>query len=122
MSITHRKAKKRGEKDEKRGISNLKMAVVVAQNRNGSVITRKAGTGRVKQVVLKQKDEYIPPSALLCTDTATNYKRFAKITGLQHETVNKRQKQRVKKGIYHIQHVNNFHNRLKKCIIKDPEY
>ena len=57
--------------------------------------------------------EYIHPSALLCTDTATNYKKFAKIKGLQHETVNERQKQRVKKGIYHIQHVNNFHNRLK---------
>lgn len=28
--ITHRKAKKRGEKDKKRGISNLKIAVVVA--------------------------------------------------------------------------------------------
>lgn len=52
-------------------------------------------------------------SALLCTDTATNYKKFAKIKGLQHETVNESQKQRVKKGIYHIQHVNNFHNRLK---------
>lgn len=64
--------------------------------------------------MLNQKGEYIHSSALLCTDTATNYKKFAKITGLHHETVNERQKQRVKKGIYHIQHVNNFHNRLKK--------
>jgi len=30
-----------------------------------------------------------------------------------HETVNQRQKQRVKKVIFHIQHVNNFHHRLK---------
>lgn len=57
--------------------------------------------------------EYIHLSALLCTDTATNYKKLAKKKGLHHETVNERQKQRVKKGIYHIQHVNNFHNRLK---------
>lgn len=64
--------------------------------------------------MLNQKGEYIHSSALLCTDTATNYKKFAKITGLHHETVNERQKQRVKKGIYHIQHVNIFHNRLKK--------
>lgn len=35
------------------------------------------------------------------------------LPGLLHETVNERQKQRVKKGIYHIQHANNFHNRLK---------
>ena len=46
--VTHRKPKKRGEKDKKRGISNLKIAVVVAQDRNGSVIARKGGTGRVK--------------------------------------------------------------------------
>jgi len=51
---------------------------------------------------------------LLRTDTATNYKKFAKMKKLQHEPVNERQKQRVKKGIYHIQHINNFHNRLKK--------
>jgi len=41
--ITQMKAKKHGEKDEKRRISNLKIAVVVAQNRNGSVIARIAG-------------------------------------------------------------------------------
>ncbi|WP_130609101.1 IS1595 family transposase [Cohnella abietis] len=112
--ITHRKSKKRGEKDVKRGISNLKIAVVVAQDRNGNIIARKAGTGRVKAEEIDGAiGKYIHPSALLCTDTATNYKKFAKIKGLQHETVNERQKQRVKNGIYHIQHVNNFHNRLK---------
>jgi len=44
------------------------------------------------------------------------YKKYAKIKGLQHETINERQKQRVKKGIFHIQHVNNFHSRLKTWI------
>ncbi|GGB48364.1 hypothetical protein GCM10011409_27390 [Lentibacillus populi] len=58
--------------------------------------------------------EYIHPSALLCTNTATNYKKFTKRKELLlHETVNERQKQRVKKGIYHIQHVKNSHSRLK---------
>lgn len=32
--IKHRKPKKKGEKDKKRGTSNLKIAVVVAQDRN----------------------------------------------------------------------------------------
>ena len=112
--INHRKPKKRGEKDEKRGISNLKIAVVVAQDRNGNIIARKAGTGRVKAEEIDNViGEYIHQSSLLCTDTATNYKKFARIKGLQHETVNERLKQRVKKGIFHIQHVNNFHNRIK---------
>ena len=79
------------------------------------MIARKAGKGRVKAEEIDTViGEYIHPSALLCTDTATNYKKFAKIKGLQHETVNERQKQRVKKGIYHIHHVNNYHNRLKR--------
>lgn len=113
--VTHREPKKRATKDEKRGISDLKIAVVVAQDRNGKSIARKAGTGRVKVTEIDAAiGDYIPKTAVLCTDTAKNYKKFAKIKGLQHETVNERQKQRVKKGIYHIQHVNNFHNRLKK--------
>ena len=88
--------------------------MVVAQDRNGNLIARKAGTGRVKAEEIDNViGKYIHPSALLCTDTATNYKKFAKIKGLLHETVNERQKQRVKKGYYHIQHVNNSHNRLK---------
>lgn len=89
--VTHRKARKRGGKDKKRGISYLKIAVVVAQDRNRSVIARKAGTGHVKAEEIDTViGEYIHPSALLCTDTATNYKKFAKIKGLQHETVNER--------------------------------
>ncbi|MBD3107103.1 IS1595 family transposase [Bacillus sp. AGMB 02131] len=115
--FTHRKAKKRGEKDKKRGISNLKIAVVFAQDRNGNLIARKAGTGRVKAEEIDAViGEYINLSALLCTDTATNYKKFAKNKGLQHETINERQKERVKKGIFHIQHVNNAHNRFKKWL------
>lgn len=62
--------------------------------------------------------EYIHPSALLCTDTATSNKKFANLKGLKHETVTERQKQRVKKGIYQIQRVNNFHNRLKAWMIR----
>ena len=86
----------------------------MAQDRIGNMIARKAGTGRVKAEEIDAViGEYMHPSSLLCTDTATNYKKFAKLKGLQHETVNERQKQRVKKGIFHIQHVNNSHNRLK---------
>lgn len=95
----------------------MKIAVVVAQDRNGNMIARKGGTGRVKAEEIDAViGEFIHPSSLLCTDTATNYKKFARIKGLQHETINERQKQRVKKGIYHVQNVNNFHSRLKTRI------
>ncbi len=78
------------------------------------MIARKAGTGRVKAEEIDAViGDYIHPSALLCTDIATNYKKYAKNKKLQHETVNERKKQRVKKGLFHIQQVNNFHHRLK---------
>ncbi|GGG15554.1 transposase [Paenibacillus albidus] len=112
--VTHRNAKKRATKDEKRGISDLKIAVVVAQDRNHNMIALKAGTGRVKAEEIDSViGKYIDSKSLLCTDTATNYKKFAKLKGLQHETINDHKKQRVKKDIYHIQNVNNFHSRLK---------
>lgn len=112
--VTHRKPRKRGARDPKRGISNLKIAVVVAHDRNGSVIARKAGRGRLKAKEIDSViGDYIHPSALLCTDTGTNYKRFALMKGLKHETINVRQQQYIKKGIYHIQNVNSFHKRLK---------
>lgn len=61
------------------------------------MIARKGGTGRVRAEEIDAViGEFIHPSALLCTDTATNYKKFARIKGLQHETINERQKQRVK--------------------------
>lgn len=49
---------------------------------------------------------------LLCTDSATNYKKFAKMKGLTHEILPRGT--HVSKSIYHIQHVYSFHSRLKQ--------
>ncbi|WP_047155301.1 IS1595 family transposase [Aneurinibacillus tyrosinisolvens] len=114
-NITHRKARKRGGKATKRGISNEQICVVVAQDRNGVILSKMAGRGRVTAKAIDEvMGSYIDPSALLCSDSATNYKTFAKSKGLEHEAVNIRKGVYVKKGIYHIQHVNNYHMRLKK--------
>jgi hypothetical protein len=51
---------------------------------------------------------------VLCTDSATNYKSFANKKGIPHEILNAHKGVRVKQGIYHIQHVNAYHHRLKK--------
>ncbi len=111
--VKGREPKERGGRDPKRGISGLKIAVVVAQDRNGQVVVQKAGRGRVRAEEIDAViGEYIDPSALLCTDTATNYKKFALVKGIKHETINVSKEGYVKKGIYHVQHVNNFHKRL----------
>lgn len=71
--VIDRKAKKRGGRDEKRRIRNLKIAVVVAQDRNGKAIAQKACTGRVRaEEVDAVIGDFIAPSSLLCIDTPTN--------------------------------------------------
>ncbi|MFD1777205.1 IS1595 family transposase [Fredinandcohnia salidurans] len=107
-TIIHRKARKRG-------ISKEQICVVVAHDRNGQILSQKAGKGRISAIQLDQVlGRHIDTSALLCTDTATNYKKFAVMKGLQHEPINVSKKEYKKKGIYHIQHVNGYHKRLKK--------
>ncbi|MDU3869237.1 MAG: IS1595 family transposase [Bacillus paranthracis] len=114
-SITHREPRKRGGVATKRGISKEQICVLVAQDRNGQVISQTAGKGRIKSTDIdKVLGSFIDTSALLCSDTATNYKKFAKDKGLQHEMVNMRKGIYVKKSIFHIQHVNAYHKRLKQ--------
>lgn len=118
-SIIHREPRKRGGVATKRGISNEQICVVVAQDRNGQVISQMAGKGRIKSTDIdKVLGNYIDTSALLCSDTATNYKKFAKDKGLQHEMVNMSKGVYVRKSIYHIQHVNAYHKRLKQFMVR----
>lgn len=85
--MVYRKPKKRGGKDEKLGISNLKIAVVVAQDCNGQVIAKKAGTGRVRAEEIDAViGDCIDPSSLLCKDTLAK-------------------RDMSKKALYHLQHV-----------------
>lgn len=46
-------------------------------------------------------------------DSATSYKKFAQMKNLAHYRLNANKGIRMKKGIYHIQHVNAYHRRLK---------
>lgn len=113
--LSHREARKRGGVATKRGISREQICLVFAQDRNGQVISQIAGKGRIKSTDIRNVlGAYIDTSALLCSDTATNYKKFAKDKGLQHEMVNMRKGIYVKKSIFHIQHVNAYHKRLKQ--------
>ncbi|NIK80482.1 transposase-like protein [Paenibacillus castaneae] len=112
--IEHRNPRKRGGKAQKRGISDEQVSVVVALDRNGSIFSKIAGRGRI---TASQIDDVMGTllhgDAVLCTDSATNYKAFAKEHKINHEVINIRKDGYVKKGIYHIQHVNRYHGELK---------
>lgn len=118
--IPHRNARKRGRKvgDEnkekrKRGISKEQVSVVVAYDRSGNIICQTGGRGRINaEAIDKVIGGYVAASSLLCTDSATNYKKFAQMKGITHEVLPRGT--HVSKKIYHIQHVNAFHSRLKR--------
>ena len=64
---------------------------------------KKTGTGRVRAEEIDAViGDYIDPSSLLCTDTATNYKKFALIKEHKHETINLSKEGYVKKKVYYI--------------------
>jgi hypothetical protein len=96
-------------------ISKEQICVVVVHDRNSQILSKMPGKGRITSMEIDVVlGKYIGTSALLCTDTATHYKKFSKMKGLQYESINVNKGVHVKQGIYHIQHVNSYHTRLKK--------
>lgn len=117
MKVEGRVSRKRGGKSTKRGISNDQVAVIVTQDRKSSIDISVATLGRIKKSDLERvighridKDKTI-----LCSDSHHSYKGFAKDAEIEFHPINVSKKQRVK-GLYHIQHVNATHNKLKRWI------
>jgi hypothetical protein len=78
-------------------------------------MSKLAGRGRITADEIEQTlGKCLDNEIVLCTDSATNYKTFAKKKGILHEVINSNKGEHVKKGVYHIQHVNSYHQRLKK--------
>lgn len=119
-----RKAHKRGvkgsksNKDEKRkrGISKEQVCVLCAIDRVGNIITELICKGRLKHTDLERLfTDRIEEESILCTDSHKSYIRFAKNIGIELQQI-KRGKH--KEGIYHIQHINSFHSKLKEWMYK----
>jgi len=106
-----RKARKRGGKASKRGLSEEQVPVLVAADRSGTTISAvlPAVTAAHLQAVLQP---LLDPDALLVTDGCTSYPPCAAAMGISHESLNQTAGQRVR-GDLHIQTVNSRHERLK---------
>ena len=99
------------------GISNDQVAVVVTQDRGSSMAISVATLGRLSKSDLERVvgDRMIKGTTILCSDSHHSYKGFAKDIGIEFHPINVSRKERVR-GIYHIQHVNATHNKIKKWI------
>ena len=112
-----RKGKKRGGKAKKKGISNEQVAIIATADRAGQQDLSVATIGRLKKVdIEKSIGNRISDKTILCSDSHVSFKGFAIDNAIEHHAIRADLKQFVKDGIYHVQHVNSIHNRLKKWI------
>lgn len=116
--VSHRKARKRGGSSKTRGISNDQVAVIVTQDRKSGLDLTVATMGRLKKVDIDKAigSRVKPNKTILCSDAHVSYKGFAIDNNIEHHALKAIIKQRVKNKVYHIQHVNSTHNKLKKWI------
>jgi transposase-like protein len=114
-----RKARKRGKgifEPKSRGISKEKVAVIVSSDRKGQMHLQVAKRGRISTKDIKKVlDGKLEEGSVLCTDAHRSYTAFAKSEGIEHHTIKASAKE-YKKGIYHVQHVNNIASSLKKWL------
>lgn len=81
-------------------------------DRAGNLITELICKERMKHIDLEKLfTGRIDDEAILCTDSQKSYIQFAQNLGIELQHI-KRGKH--KEGIYHIQHINAFHSKLKK--------
>ncbi|WBW97504.1 IS1595 family transposase [Oceanirhabdus sp. W0125-5] len=111
-----RKAYRRGGRASKRGISNEQICISCSIDRGGNIISEVICRGRVKSDDLKKLyDNRIQKDSIFCTDSHKSYIRFAADLNLNHIRI---KRGRRKEGIYHIQHINSYHSRLKEWMYK----
>lgn len=117
-SVTEREPRKRGGSSKSRGISNDQVAVIVTQDRKSGLDLTVATMGRLKKRDIEKAigNRIKPNQTILCSDAHVSYKGFAIDNKIEHHALKAIIKQRVKNKIYHIQHVNSTHNRVKKWI------
>ena len=105
-----RKARRRGGKVSKRGLSDEQVPLVVA-DRGGATVSAvlpAVNADTLREVIAPVVDEDI----VLVTDGHRAYSRCAAAIGAHHEALNLSRSERVR-GAFHIQTVNNRHRRLK---------
>lgn len=111
-----RKARKRGGKSAKRGLSLEQVPVLVARDRAGVTAdcVLKATDAATLAAALKP---FVPADVVLCTDGSSALAAAARQLGVEHHAVNLSAGVRVD-GAWHIQNVNAYHSRLKTWVRK----
>lgn len=112
-----RASRKRGTASKSRGVGSNKAAVIVSADRKESLKMTLSTMGRISKSDIEESfQQPLPQTSILCSDGHVCYKGYSIDNKLKHIVLRADLKQFVRNGIYHIQHVNELHNRLKKWI------
>ena len=106
-----RKARPRGGKAAKRGLSKEQVPVLIARDRSGATADFILDVDDASHVVAALKP-ILPPDAILCTDSSRTLIAAAQTLKVEHHPINLSAGIRVD-GPWHVQNVNAYDSRLK---------
>jgi transposase-like protein len=113
-----RHPRKRGGSASRRGVNREHDCLLVARDRSGQTLDFHTGRGPVTVAQLHRcLGPALPADALLISDSAAAYARFAAAAGITHEAVNVSAGRRAR-GAIHIQNVNGWHSRFKSWLVR----
>jgi transposase-like protein len=95
----------------KRGLSRWQVPVLTIRDRSGGC-RADVLRGLNYQQIGPLLHRHISADAVLCSDKAQAYAKFAAQSGMRHERVRARRGERIKDKTFHIQNINALHDRL----------
>lgn len=111
-----RTAHRRGEKASKRGLSKEQVCIACGLDRQGSVLSKISNLGKVSSAdLVRVYSGRVEKDSIFCTDSEKAYVKFTAKNGFKLVQLERGQH---KLGVYHINHVNAFHNNLKRFMDK----
>jgi len=115
--VSGRKARKRGGKAMKRGVSKEQVPVLVVRDRSGATLSTRLEADNAETIVSVMTGR-LATDAILCTDSSKTLAAVAKRMNVSHRPVNLAAGVRVIERVFHVQNVNAFDSRLKGWIAR----
>lgn len=119
--IQNRKPRKRGGLATTKGIQKDHVAVLTAYERGTSLSYNTVlGRGRITKLSIERSmGVWLNKSdCILCTDSHKTFEGFALDNHIKHKRIFARRNEHVVEKLYHIQHVNSIHSKLKRWMLK----
>lgn len=111
----NRKPRKRGNHGISQGTSDDKVAVLLTQDRSNRKDIQVIKRGRIRKADLKGAiGERLDSNTVLCSDSHRSFTGFARENNYTLKKINARKGQHIVDKVYHIQHVNQMSQAIKK--------